>query len=99
MIKFKNHQWEVTSNMVKSCRPYPTYEFEAKRLSETTDRGYGIFYEWPVHLAEKNWVDVDAFNEAFVRALEIHKGKYVPPLDAVMLKHSLEESLKIRSGS
>jgi hypothetical protein len=43
-------------------------------------------------MAEKTWVDVAAFNEAFVKALELHKGKYNPAVDAELLKASLAEA-------
>jgi hypothetical protein len=29
-------------------------------------------YNWPVHMAEKTWVDIVAFIEAFTAALAIH---------------------------
>jgi hypothetical protein len=29
--------------------------------------------QWPLQMAEKPWVDYDAFFEAFTKALEIHR--------------------------
>lgn len=73
-------------------KPAPTYHFTADRLTEMQGGGRGKFYDWPVHMAEKTWVDVTAFNEAFVKALELHKGKYKPSVDPELLKASLAEA-------
>ena len=47
---------------------------------------------WPVHLAEKSWVDIEAFIEVFIKAIEIHKGKYTGEVDPKMLAASIEEA-------
>jgi len=86
---FENHQWEVTDYGVESKRPAPTYNFEAARLLETADHGHGPMYDWPVHMAEKTWVDIEAFIEAFEQALAIHKGKYDGKADPEMMSESL----------
>ena len=86
---YRNHQWRVTKHGMESIKPAPTYEFEAKRLSETTDRSGAIYYDWPIHMAEKNWVDLDAFIDAFSRALDLHAGRYDPPKDGDMLADSI----------
>ena len=62
---FKNGQWAVTDYGMETVPPEAPYEFEASRLLEVTDRPKGKFYDWPVHLAEKTWVDIEAFIEAF----------------------------------
>lgn len=92
---FKNAQWAVTDYGVESIRPAPSYPFEAKRLTETTKRENGTFYDWPVHMAEKTWVDTEAFLEAFERALELHKGRYSPAVDLAMLEASKNEARRI----
>jgi hypothetical protein len=43
---------------VESIEPAPTYELWAERLLETRRGG---FYDWPVQMAEKKWVDTEAF--------------------------------------
>jgi hypothetical protein len=92
MAHFKNHQWAVTDYGVESLKPAPDYHFTAQRLTEQTDRGNGPVYDWPPHMAEKTWVDTEAFIEAFTNALEIHAGKYDPPLDEAMLRASIAEA-------
>ena len=89
---FQNRQWKVTNYGVETRKPEAPYQFEAKQLLETTDRGNGLLYDWPVHLAEKSWVDIEAFIEVFAKALEIHKGKYAGTVDPEMLEASLAEA-------
>lgn len=93
-ILYKNHQWEVTSYGLEARKPQAPYEIAAKRLSETVSYPARTFYSWPVHMAEKTWVDRDAFNQAFTKALELHAGKYDPPLDQEMLEASIIQSFK-----
>ena len=57
---------------MESIEPAPTYELSSERLLETRTAG---LYDWPVQMAEKNWVDTEAFVEAFTKALSLHAGK------------------------
>ncbi len=74
MSQFENHQWEVTDESVKSKRPAPPYEIVVERLTETTERSGKAYYEWPLHMAEKSWIIIDDFIEAFIKALELYAG-------------------------
>ena len=47
---------------------------------------------WPVQLAEKTWVDIEAFIEAFIKAIEIHKGRYTGEVDPKVLSASIGEA-------
>ena len=89
MAIFQNHQWSVTDYGVESVKPAPEYHFAAKRLLETGSAGRGEMYDWPVQMSEKTWVDIEAFIEAFTRALEIHKGKYKGEVDPKLLSASI----------
>ena len=90
MIHFSNSQWNVTDYGIEAKPPGSVYEIDGKRLLEITDRGRaGTFYDWPVHMAEKEWVDLSAFNEAFVMALTIHGAKLDGKVDAAMLHASI----------
>jgi hypothetical protein len=70
---FKNHQWRITDYGIESVVDHnpdhfaPNYFIEASRLSEL---------DWPEHMAEKTWVDIEAFIEAYDKALDLHQGKY-----------------------
>ena len=90
MSLYENWQWAVTDYGLVSVKPGAPYEYEiaAKRLLETANHGETI-YDWPIRLAEKNWVDLDSFLEAYTKALEIHEGKYIGPVDPKMMAASI----------
>jgi hypothetical protein len=91
-IWFENHQWSVTDYGVESVRPAaPYYHFNKERLLETGNLA-GEMYDWPVHMAEKTWVDIEAFIEAFEKALDLHG--YRAKVDQAMLTKSLARARK-----
>ena len=94
--RFKNGQWAVTAYGLGTVKPEAPYGIDKKRLMEKTVRGGETYYDWPVHLAEKNWVDLNAFNEAYREALEHHVPRSV---DYEMLEASIDESRRMRSRS
>jgi len=100
-ILFQNEQWRVDENGIKARRPAPTYEISASRLTESTrDTSY---YDWPVHMAEKTWVQPEQFIEVCTQALQLLAGNYVPVADPTKLKASIakarEQALRMASNS
>jgi hypothetical protein len=85
-------QWFVTEWGMK----IPGYEIAAERLTETTDRPGGTFYNWPLHIAESKDCDLNAFIAAWAGALAIHAGSYSPVLDPALLKRSILEATRLR---
>jgi hypothetical protein len=79
-VLFENHQWRVTAYGVESIEPAPTYELSAERFLETN---MTEFYDWPVHMAEKNWIDIEAF---------IHAGKLNGAVDSAKLTASIAKA-------
>jgi len=77
---YQNHQWAVTDDGIESVEPAPTYYIAASRLTEMGGAGEHVLYDWPVLMAEKTWVDIAAFIQAFEKALEIHAGNSLPLL-------------------
>lgn len=69
---FQNNQWAVTSLGLESRPPAPPYRILAAELLSVRDDGDGPYYEWPVDLALKTWVDIETFVEAFVQAISDH---------------------------
>ena len=66
-IKYRNRQWAVTEYGLENIAgPYhyyiPCTDLHIRMGADGT---------WVNHMSAKNWVDIDAFNEAFQRALEI----------------------------
>jgi hypothetical protein len=89
---FQNHQWAVTEDGLESIKPLTPYLIEANRLLDRRGVGEGKFYDWPIQLAKKSWVDIEAFIEAFSRALELHAGKYEGKVDPDVLRASISEA-------
>lgn len=69
---FQNQHWAVTSLSLESRPPLPPYRILAGELLSTRDDGDGPYYEWPVDMALKTWVEIDSFLEAFVQAILQH---------------------------
>lgn len=49
------------------------YSFEVKRIWETTTRQGKIYFDWPLHLAEKSWFtleDIRDINLVFAFAID-----------------------------
>jgi hypothetical protein len=91
-ILFQNHQWAVTDHGVESVKPAPTYHFNAERLLETNGAGLGQLYDWPIHMAEKTWVDTEAFIDAFLQALKLHAGRYEGKADPSKLSATIDKA-------
>jgi hypothetical protein len=98
-ILFQNEQWLVSENGMMARKPSPTYEISVSRLTEST--GDMSCYDWPVHMAEKIWVQSEQFIEAYYKALELLAGKYEPAADPVKLDLTVararEQALKTAS--
>ena len=72
-IWWRGKQWAVTAYGIESLDG--TYVAEAARLTENPD------YPWPMHMAEKIWVDIDEFTTAWMVALLLHgKADKVNPV-------------------
>lgn len=93
-VYFRNKQWAVTGYGVESVPPAPDYHFGVSRIGELAHSNNGTFY-WPVHMAEKTWVDIEAFIQAFTESLRIHAGKFSPAIDPTLLAASLAEARRI----
>ena len=104
MAYFQNHQWAVTEWGLEGviARGVPEYLIPASQLLVANGIGEGKYYDWPLQLAAKTWIDIGAFNEAFRVALEYHRGKYRGEVDQAMLAASLcyaVEQARRRTGS
>ena len=67
------------------------YEIDADRLLNRR----GSFYEWPIHLRNKTWIDFEDFWGAFERALKFHGKRY----SKKRLAATLEECRRIKQRS
>lgn len=76
-----NHQWAVTDTGIE-CRTMQ-YVIAKELLAELRDAVKGIAM-WPVQLAEKSWVDIEAFLPIFESALAFHKPSGGEAIDRVV---------------
>lgn len=71
-IIWRSLQWAVTDHGIENVRgPYHYHiaKGDLKITMGTPGR------TWVHHMASKNWVDAELFEEAYERALEIHGSK------------------------
>jgi hypothetical protein len=96
---FTNSQWSVTERGIESVTPVilPPMLIEAPKLLQIRSAGTATFYEWPLHMAEKSWVELESFNEAFLAAVKHHAEK-LPVMDQDMMSASLAEAQIILKG-
>jgi len=93
-----NGRWAVTEFGLeplysKEPERYEAYVIPAVHLLDT--RGFvAPFYFWPVQVAAQAWFDLDAFEEAFKKALAIHSRRYRLVVD----HHILDKSFRRARG-
>lgn len=94
MLLFQNHQWAVTERGMCSLpqEAADSCEIIASRLLAPADRGAGYRYEWPILMAERRWVDIEAFVEAFRKALQLHNKLYKGSVNQNTLSASIEDA-------
>jgi len=95
MSNYKNSQWRVTKSGLETVRPEALYQVDKSQLDDLVDRGGGPMYDLPVHLAEKDWVDLSLFRSAYISAFEAH-GIY---LNTELLEASFQAAKRLRSNS
>ena len=89
-VHFTNAQWAVTGFGLEYLGGERAYAVEGRRLCEML----GGLYDWPLHMAGKPWVDVEAFLEAFEHALR----RFCPgDFDADRLARSAAKARHVRS--
>lgn len=93
-VHLRNAQWAVTDYGLESVNRQSDYYIAKERLLETTHRDRE-YYDWPIHMAEKSWVDVGAFNEAYEVALRIHVPNYEASVDEFMLAATVVKAHQI----
>ena len=65
MAYFQNRQWAVTEwGLEANPGRVSEYLIPASQLLVANGIGGGKYYDWPLQLAAKTWIDIGAFNEA-----------------------------------
>jgi DNA-binding transcriptional MocR family regulator len=75
-----NPQWTVVDAGIK-CLDHE-YEITKSQLAELREPNKGIAM-WPLQMAEKSWVDIEAFVAAYENALIVHKPPGAENIDMV----------------
>ena len=75
-----NCQWIVVDAGIK-CLDHE-YEITKSQLAELREPSKGIAM-WPLQMAEKSWVDIEAFIMAYENALTVHNPPGVESIDMV----------------
>jgi hypothetical protein len=80
---WRGRQWAVTSQGLHA--PGESYCIEACRLGEVRASRYS---DWMLHMAEKDWVDVDDFVTAWCVAVAVHRT----PLTGIDVAGSIKKT-------
>lgn len=89
---FTNQQWAVTPWGLTSRDPSPLKEIPVERLTQLAAEPE--YYLWPLFMAEKSWVDLSLFIEAFSEALRYHACE----VNLDRLSESFKRAYKDRAG-
>lgn len=81
----RNAQWVATDDGIEAISGDRGYWIEMERVMQVTERSHGTFYDWPIHLAEKEWVNIALFLEAFLHAIRNFAAREGVVIDEAML--------------
>jgi hypothetical protein len=77
-VIWHNTGWQITGSGLSSRSQH--YEISIAQLDELRDV-VACIAMWPLQMAEKSWVDIEAFTEAFQQALVVHRPDALDRLD------------------
>ncbi len=89
----RNAQWVVTHDGVEAPAE-GGYWIDMERVMQITERSHGTFYDWPIHLAEKEWVNIALFLEAFLAAIRNFAKRDGVVIDEAMLAATRHEAFQ-----
>lgn len=94
-IFYQNDLFRVTEFGIEHTRAAIDYMISAEELLKLRGFVDGRFYDWPLHMASKSWVDLQAFEEAFRVAHVMHAGRYQGAVDLEKLDASFVEARRL----
>lgn len=89
---FKNSEWLVTQEGIEGIAKDKGYWIAIDRVFEETSRDRITYYDWPVHLAEKECVPVPEFLEAFDGAIRFAAIQTGLTIDEPMLARTYRKA-------
>lgn len=100
-IIWQNKDWRVTKQGLSSVDP--SYHIGVDQLADTRALADGtVVSMWPMHMAEKSWVNLKTFVEAFEIALTVHCPASIPMLHldvSLAAVHQSKQGLLVHSPS
>lgn len=91
---YRGTQWEVNQKPFRAIPP-ERYDFETRRIGEVEDWGNGPIYTFPVHMAGKEWVDIEDFIEVFQMAWSLYGALQPEPLDPDVMERTIRQARKV----
>jgi hypothetical protein len=82
---------QIDEHGIRTIGGAPEYLIEAEALLMTTIRYAETYYDWPLYMADKSWIDFEAFCEAFERAVIVLADRLQSFVDRRMLNTSFEK--------
>lgn len=96
MVKIVEHcQWKLTEDGLESAGQPSENFIEMGRVPQLTTRDGVEYYLWPVHMAEKSWVNIEDFLITFVRALEAYEESKGAPINQTTLANSFSKAREL----
>ncbi len=71
-VRYKNSQWIILLNKIVSEKYEIEYEIPIESVLDLTQINRIDYYSWPIHMAGKNWVDYEEFEDAFQKFIELN---------------------------
>ena len=93
MSGIKKRQWVVDHDGIEGCPDTGRYFIPIDGVSD--ERFGGNFYDLPLHMAEKVWVDLPEFLSAWKKALRINAAQTGQPINDEMVTASCREAFRI----
>ncbi len=90
-------QWKLTEFGFESVGQQSENFVEMERVSQLTERDGVNYYEWPLHMAIKSWVDIEDFIIVFERALEAYEEKKGAQINQAILSNSFKKTRELAS--
>lgn len=91
---FKNSEWVVTDDSIEALAGDKGYWIEMDEIFRETSRDGIAYYTWPIQLAEKNWVAIPLFFEAFLSALRCRAKQTGLAIDEPMLARTYGRAIE-----
>ncbi len=91
---YQGSQWAVNQELFWALPP-ERYDFQTRRIGEIEDWGSGPIYTFPVHMAEKEWVDIEDFIEVFQAAWSLYGALLPAPLDKEVMERTVRQARKV----